>query len=311
MTELPSHESADTTVDDHKEYWIYTSLSIPLSVIAIYVWSSQVWYAVKTPDTKRFKARRLNYLNVLSATCAFLRAAVDFRLTVGVYSDIGCDLAIKFKLTNSVLTTLTVYTVLWLRQRAFYQHDTLKHLSSKIIRTISWSMSIVLFVGLTTTSALFFAVGKYVGNREQCTIYGEGPFYTVRWILMIGCTTSFQISLLALFVYPLVKHKVKTPQNRREDRIIPVVKRATVISVLCILADVLCGLIVLILDKAVVNMSTFIYDVHGVFTVVYIILSFPNYKVRLIPWRLGRSNRNETFSTGSTDTPGRVIVIEG
>ncbi|XP_039252316.2 uncharacterized protein LOC120329660 [Styela clava] len=336
VTKYPDVLSSNDTFNYGLEWLICAGLSAPLGLFSLYVAITQVAYcALKSGKTKKSSEKRrssstgsnshsgkanvqdkhafiLNAMCAIGAICAFLRAGVDFRLIFGNNTDLGCDLSIKFKLAAYALSLIAVYLVLWLRQRTFYQHPRLKHLSSKLIRVISWTMCILIVTGMGSTAILFFAVGRYVGVPNGCVVQ-KSKLTSIRWIILIGCTTFFQICLLTLFVYPLVKHNMSvrsgsTGGDKKKNPIIPLIQRATITSAICVATDIAFALIILILKREIVTMSTFIYDVNIVINAMCMIFSFPDWKVRLMPWRV---NSTEGQSTElSTDASSRNRTSE-
>lgn len=316
------------TFDYESEFWFCTGFSVPLAIGALYLCLTQILFCIykagcrmkvkgngtKHPHPKNSQNKHafvLNCMSAFAATCAFLRAGVDFRLTYGKYNDFGCDLSIKFKLVNYVFSLLSIYLVLWLRQRIFYEHPRLKHLSSKLIRFVSWSMSVVIVAGVIVTSVFFFGVGRYLGTPYGC-VPQKGPFTTIRWIILIGCTTMFQICLLTLFIYPLVKHRsnVKTGAGTgKKNIIIPLIRRAAITSFLCVASDIGFALLILLMKRKIVTMSTFVYDVNIVFNAVCMVLSFPDWRVRLMPWKITKEEIVESdYSTEGLSRTGETNI---
>lgn len=311
------------------EFWICTGFSVPLSLGALYLGLTQIVFFFKKGNFGKNKkstrkssaslapsrslnnnAAILNFMIAFGCTCAFLRAAVDFRLPYGRHNDFGCNLAIKYKSVNYILSLLSMYLVLWFRQRVFYQHPRLKHLSSKLIRFVSWAMCFVMIATMLATSVIFFGVGKYVGVIKGCTVHG--PLASSRWVMLIGCTSIFQIFLVGLFIYPLMKHKRAVQQSfarKKNDIIIQLIQRATVTSVLSVVSDVGFGLLILFLRRDIVTFSTFVCDVNIVFNAICVVMSFPDWKMRLLPWRV-RPNDVPVVTEQCVDGQSKVLPID-
>lgn len=297
------------SIDD--SFWIFTAITAPISVIALYVCTTQIlfciaksttWERKMNPNNLRLQRQNsdgdieityasvLNSMSAFATTCAFLRAAVDFRLVLSDHSDFGCDISMKFKLACHIAALLCVYLILWLRQRIFYHHPRLKHLTSKFVRFVSLMMSIVIICGLLLTLALFVGAGKYEGTSHGCEVI-NGPLVKTRWIVLISCTVMFQICLLSLFIYPLIKHtstmqRSRTATKVRRDMIMSLVKRAAATSTLCMLSDVLSTVLVVFTRERIINLTSFIYDVNIIVNGFCMVMSFPDWKQRLRSWRL-------------------------
>lgn len=306
--------------DKGLEFWVYTGFCVPLSLGALYLSVTQIIFLVEKeyfgcksatkwrkngPSTRKKTHRALknnavilNSMSAFGAVCAFLRAGIDLRHFYGRNNDFGCNVAIKFKLAIYFLSLISIYMVLWLRQRVFYQHPRLKHLSSKFIRFVSWSICVVMISGMLAVSVIFLGVGKYAGLSTGCTI--RGPITSSRWIILIGCTSVFQVCLLALFIYPLLKHKRGVRRSiafKKNDIIIHLMQRATVTSILSVATDIGFALLIFFADRDAVTMSTFVCDVNIVFNAFCTVMSFPDWKARLMPWKIRRKERPESEHT--------------
>lgn len=328
LTEIDENSTTIGNVD--LEFWICTGFTVPLSLGALYLALTQMIFFFKkgsfgmnskptwktsssNPTPSRGlnnNAAILNFMIAFGCTCAFLRAAIDFRLPYGRHNDFGCNLAIKYKSGNYILSLLSMYLVLWFRQRVFYQHPRLKHLSSKLIRFVSWAMCFVMIATMLATAVIFFGVGSYVGVIKGCTV--RGPLTSSRWVMLIGCTSIFQIFLLVLFIYPLMKHKREVQRSftcKKNDIIIQLIKRATVTSILSVVSDVGFGLLILFLRREIVTISTFVCDVNIVFNAICVVMSFPDWKLRLLPWRIS-SNGVPAVTENCTDGQSKVLPID-
>lgn len=323
-----THETT-TQFYDYELEWIFCeALTIPFALLALYLTITQIFFSIRkqkaimpgrrissssTSASNRQSSANasqqhvlvLNLLLIFSSFCALCRAGIDFRLAYGRFNDFGCDLAIKFKLAFYALGIIASYMVLWLRQRIFYQNPRLVHLSSRFVRFLSWSMSIFIIVGLSSTAVLFFAVGKYLGTPQGCVV--QESFVTkIRWYILIISTTFFQIALMSLFIYPLIKHhlslkSIKISSNQKNP-IIPMIKRSTIMAALCIGTDLFSAFIVVIRKQEVVTMSTFLYDVNIVMNVFFVILSFPDWKLRIMPWNMTQYESQTTEESATTSS---------
>lgn len=284
---------------DYNMEWIVTeSLTVPLAVLALYLAITQIAYCVierrnaasteEPGRNKNKKAKRAVILNVMlafAAVFAFLRVGIDLRLPLGRFNDYGCDVGIKFKLFNYVISINLLYLLLWLRQRIFYSHPTMKFLNTRLIRFFGWSTAAIILLGLISTSTIFLVAGKYVGTQWGCVIH-DSPLIKIRWMIMISCTIVSQLLLLSLFVYPLVKHRLRSSVSRgsstHSDSIIQLIKRATVTTAICIATDLGFALVIFKFAHKIMTMTTFLYDVNILVNVICVICSFPNWRVRML-----------------------------
>lgn len=314
-TSLSNTTNEPHNIDD--KFWIFTAVTPPISAVALYICITQIlfciaksnlWQRKRNPNNLKRLQRSINdgdietsYANVLNAmsafgtACAFLRPAVDFRLILSNHDDLGCDLSMKFKLACHISALLCIYLILWLRQRIFYHHPRLKHLTSKFVRFVSFTMSIVIICGLLLTLALFLGAGKYQGSNKGCVV-SQGPLLRTRWIVLISCTITFHVCLLSLFIYPLIKHTSAMSRNTTGDRrdvIMSLVKRAAATSSLCVLSDVLSTSLAIVTRERIISTSSFIYDVNIVVNGFCMVMSFPDWKQRLCSWRLFKKRQEQ------------------
>lgn len=314
------------TENEDLEFWIFTGINVPVTLAALYVCITQIIFCIKKAKlSRKFKRKHrnsdetargkygtlLNIMSALGTLGAFLRAAVDFRLIYGRDSDFGCDLTAKFKISNYTLTFTSIYLVLWLRQRVFYEHPGLRHLSSKLVRFVSWAMVIGIFLAIVGASGIFFAQGKYYGTPQGCAI-PTGPLVVVRWVFVMVCTAIFQTCLLALFMYPLIKHRSMAYAQTRateggRNTIIRLVRRATVTSLSCVLSDVCFAFLVIGIARETMAFETFFYDFNAVFNAFCMVMSFGDWRTRLMPWRLREGAVNVERDLSSQDHYSRTI----
>lgn len=291
---------------------IFAVLSAPLSVIALYLFTTQIVFSClkenqprnyehqmsRSGSRRSFKtnqngarfSRILNVMTSCGALGAFLEAAVDFRYTFGRDNDLGCQLSLKFKVGCHSIVLLSVYLVFWLRQRILYQHRGMKHLSTKFTRFMSLAMLAVIVCGLALSSVIFIISGRYRGSTNGCAQH-TGSMLEIRWIIVMGCTAIFHICLLILFIHPLIKHSYrvkKTSISTNDNSLIPLVQRATVAAVLCVLSDITAALFVMLFKEDIIIASVFVCDAFTVFNVFCMIFSFGDWKTRLRPWHLNK-----------------------
>lgn len=317
----PANGSGQNSIDSvDVEFRIFTGISVAVTLAALYLCITQLIFCIMKAAKYKKQHRHcggansvehgtiLNVMSAVGALGALLRVGVDFRLIYGRGSDFGCDLTSKFKIASYALTFTSIYLVLWLRQRVFYAHSRLRHLSSKLIRFVSWTMLIGVILAIVGASTMFLAQGLYFGTPYGCAI-PTGPLVIVQWIFVMTCTAIFQTCLLALFMYPLVKHRMaskKTKASRNsQSTIISLLKRATVTSLACVLSDVCFAFLVIGMQRKTMAFETFCYDLNAVFNAFCMVMSFGNWRTRLMPWlvRRGEVDIERDLNTWHDDRP--------
>nr|XP_039263114.1 uncharacterized protein LOC120339108 [Styela clava] len=314
--------------DYETEWWVCAGLSIPLGIFSLYIAVAQIAYCVlertgrsqNDAQTRNSESRNtvntkyafsLNILCATGAVGAFMRAGIDLRFTLGRNTDLGCEASIKYKIFGYSISIFSVYSVLWLRQRIFYQNSQFIHLSSKFIKFASWSMSVVIVLGVSSTTILFAVDGRYIGVPGGCILQNT-KLATFRWVILIAWTTFFQVCLLSLFVYPLLKHRrtrAIKPGDGKKNRILSLLKRATCTASICIASDIGFALIILFTRKDTVTTTTYLYDVNIVINTMCMIFSFPNWRTRLMPWHLKRATKNQESTEAVTAPQSHSSVV--
>lgn len=304
-------------------------LTVPLGLIALYIIGSQIAYLIlrknrnkitniprcyTAEDAKESErhAYIISLLCIIAAFTAFLRVGIDLRLIYGVHDNFGCDISIKFKVVQYASSLFAIYLVLWMRQRLFYRDPRLKHLSSKFIQTLSWNMGFILLASGLVAIGIFLLGVRYKATSVGCRTI-PGPLNKTRWIVLGTGTVLFQICFLCLFLYPLGKHQQDMKRFGRTqgqgNPVIKLVKRATVITIICILTDMVTVAVILFIDKNGMQ-STRIYGINLVINVVCLIFSFPDWRERLMPWIMLKEIEREiaviVISRNGTETLGQV-----
>lgn len=286
---------------EYLEWFVLEIVAIPLAVIVLYVTVSQSIYLVKRRRkdnssanfSRTYVRTRDSTVTLITATCiaaaatAFLRLGVDFCIIFGYYeSNFECEFSRLFKVIFYSISLTTVYAALWLKQRIFYQDPRLKPLSSKFIQILSWA-TILLIVSSGFSVSLLFVIGvRFKSSPIGCLYENVISFAKQRWILLILLTLLYQICLLTLLLYPIVKQYQSMRRNSTEVNplMIRLLKKATATTLACMVSDTTCAIVAMIIHHNQVD--NFLYDLNITINVISLILSFPDWKMRLMPWRM-------------------------
>lgn len=288
-------------------------IGIFLGLITLYLLGAQVGYLVMTK--RKGKSRRASNLRrrnsvsqinehfdaivimcIFASLGALARVSIDPRNIYGHDNDFGCYFSAAYEFVAYLLCVTAIYSVLWLRQRIFYRDPRLQNLSSKFVRLLSWLMIIFLVSTAIGAIILFLISSTQEGSPIGClTIPTDvDPKYRFLPIVLV---VLYQALLLGLFIYPLIKHQQSinalNTSTERRNPMITLIKRATVTSVACILTDTASGLLLLVL-KSGDPLGKLFYDVNLVINVICLIFSFPDWRKRLMPWRIKTEIRGET-----------------
>lgn len=175
-----------------------------------------------------------------------------------------------------VIVLFAIYGVIWIRQRSIYRIPFLDHLTTNITRFIS--KYFIIYGALMALLILcWFIVDPFVG-------------IPLAFILMLF-PLSFQLPLLILSIYPLIKaiHFNRTSTIKTDRKYVQLLKRVTILSAICIASDM--TMAVSFLDpSSAVRFSLCHLDL--IVNLICVNLISSDWKSRLVPWiRLCRRNQ--------------------
>ena len=122
-----------------------------------------------------------------------------------------CEIIMDISAVAYVLGFMVVYLFLWMRQHYIYKQPSIASINTKTIRFLSWACFTYIILGAIAVIFLFVKDADHRPTSIGC--------YTRRNVTNVNKTTSFnvyyfssavlvlaQISVLALLVYPLIRH---------------------------------------------------------------------------------------------------------
>ena len=210
-----------------------------------------------------------------------------------VENDRLCEILMDFSIAAFGIGLLSIYVYLWLRQRALYLQPFVSCLYTKPIKLLSWSLLFFLVTGDLLTVTLYVVSETYAGSSNGCvniqSDMGYIPHYVAAGIQIIA-----QVLLLALYLYPLIKHKkiqksirqsnsrTRLPKSRgaSKDKVLLAVRR----SFWCAFACVIFALLAMVIASFAISiyvprvMTNVVFDFSLILTVLFIIMSFESYK---------------------------------
>ena len=107
----------------------------------------------------------------------------------------------------------------------------------------------------------------------------------ISWIIL---SIVMQVSLLGLFIYPLVKQLSwnKNQQGMQNHRMLQLVKKAVILASVCLVADICTLISISLVYGEDTNIPTFPYDVNLVINHLVTIVCFSFWRKLLWPWRV-------------------------
>ncbi|CAK8688118.1 unnamed protein product [Clavelina lepadiformis] len=201
----------------------------------------------------------------------------------GNYTYDYCDVVLKAKFYLTAIAVLGIYGFLWTRQNFCYADPAMKHLTSCAVKTCSWLSFGLILCAQVVGTLLFTFTRFYAMTYQGCDVdhYTVEPF--VPWLWIAGCTVGFQVILLCLFVYPLMKHRssVNSGVRGNSGAFLRLIKRATVTTVVCVVTDITSTLLILLVHDQFNIVPTLVFDLSIVINITCILAAFKGWQGRL------------------------------
>ena len=196
-------------------------------------------------------------------------------------------------LFNFALTIGTgmVFLFLWFRQRILYIHPSLKTLNNKCLEIFSIGIIVVwLLFYIALYPTYFILVQFYYVANNGCIVKEETlDFYIKITLFWVAVSILMQLSLLFLFVYPILTGTMKRGHQSSEQRstaLMRRVKKAIVLTSITFGTDIITVIIALIFRTEYSIGFVFHFGGNLVINHLVTIACFDNWKQLLWPWTL-------------------------
>lgn len=135
-----------------------------------------------------------------------------------------CEAILDFGNICYFTSMTAVYIFLWIRQRALYGHPAMKRLAGKYVNYISWATLVVL-TGAGIAVLLWFVIpNDYTHSKNGCVVKSisinsttEESSYSMDYIVLLSLLIIAQVSLLSLFIYPMIRNNAIQSHNLRRS----------------------------------------------------------------------------------------------
>ena len=202
-------------------YWLVSEfILIFLTIITIYLLICLLHYAATAKCrpgreiTGSKKGKTLFQMCLISVFMAIGRLVADQVVALyGWQSDGGCSIGVAASAVFYSLSLYPAYIFLWLRQNIFYSSPVLSHVLNPLINTVSWVTLVVMLLGGAIITA-FYTIPeingwKYVASQTGCRDVADLNGFELLPTVLVCFTVAFQLSLLCLFIYPLLSKKTR------------------------------------------------------------------------------------------------------
>lgn len=284
--------------------WMMTIYQLYLIVVLTY-------YACIVASFKTARVRtgeeqyssRFSQLLLLSAIVVFLRIFLNVD-TVWESTGIQYTILKILKYIGTAGSLTLIYSILWLRQKILYTHRLTEHLSTNFTRILVWGVFVLLIIACVMNAIFFIYPDTYVSSPYECLFHDRQTSYaTMKWIVLMVSMGFFQVLLLSLFVYPLVKQaKIMDSKQAKVNNLYKtIIKRVILSTCICILSDAAATMTTLIMKSVISHDTTdFLFDLTLFINELSVIYSFGDWKARMFPMlpssrQLRHKNRHISF----------------
>jgi len=231
----------------------------------------------------------ISIIIIAGAICSLVFVASQFPLVVSPKSSF-CNNYYYINVLSFGFAVFCIYFALWYRVFVvFYRNKFMRQSIEKYLQYINTSAMPLLCAMVISNIAVFLSSPGYVsagcGCKAIVSVDGNPLNLTIRWVILITCTLVFQIVLLFSFIHPLNLHRKKMLQSGKEYKAtIPLVKRAAIVGVICIMSDLInFGFAVFFRSSTV-----YIYDIvvrcNILVNLVGTIVAFADWREKLFPF---------------------------
>ena len=305
-------------------WYVDIVLNSILVITSLYLLLALTFHELKTRRKERFfnlsTEKRYGVLSkytcILIALVSFLRQSLSFTSWWTDFYIVNLNLPIsKIEVSCNALPSLynlallagttLVFLFLWFRQKIFYIHPSLKILGYRWIKFFSYGVIIIWFSFFLALFPSFFVLVRFhyivkIGCVVDPETLDPHTYLAIAWVAM---SILMQISLLFLFVYPILKRTSWRSQqnNKRSSEILMRrVKKAIILTSIAFATDLLTILINRFMSMENTRSPTFEFGFNLLINHLVTIACFDYWKQILWPWNLTSRKQSENSSRAFT-----------
>ena len=293
------------------EYWISNiAICSLVTLIFVYILLALVYHEIRVEKPRQIGFSQLSiekryrvlskYTCILIAIAALLLyvSLVSKWLAEGTTIFNGSNLTAAAETVCVVFNPITnvavtggnglVYLFLWLRQRVIYVHPSLKVLNNKCVSAFSFVVLILLILfWISLLIAYFVMVHYHLDRKSGCIIDNDSVQpYSKMVFTWTAVSILMQISLLSLFIYPILK-QARWRDHQINSILMKRVKKAVVFSIICLGTDIVTIVVyTFFATDCFANSAIWVYSINLLINHLITIGCFDHWKKLLWPWNV-------------------------
>ena len=241
------------------------------------------------------------------------------------YLEIFCHVLPRARVSILIVATGLTYLFLWERQRVFYISPSLKTLNSKFIKVTSYLVFIFWIAYFIPIIIIYCSTVNYELELPVTCRPGRDSLPRYRNIIVSWHIVSvlMQFALLGLFINPLWNRVVILNNNTRRSTkkgrgskkvsvtgLMNRIRRAVILTIVCLVSDILSGVSVILLYQLNSNNFSFPYNVNLIVNLFATIGCFDNWQMIIWPCTKKEALRRGSNIPKSTSvTPANSISV--
>lgn len=251
----------------------------------------------------RKKEELMRRFLLISAFVIFVRQIVGtLEISEGFASSDMCSVLTKLEMVLFAMGFWLIYCVLWMRQRVLYDSCLSDQVSTMFTRTLSGSVIVIMTLMIAGGVVINTSTREYVSSEFGCILKNNSN-KLLAWVSNIVSVLLFQLILLFLFIYPILKQfnqSNASRTNRLSSTILNLLRRVVIAASIDIVLDIVLLTMrqrrfdnLLSLSSRVINFDYLIL----VKSCICVICGFSDWKMRLFPFACCKSNDGANVSS--------------
>ena len=291
-------------------YWITnTAICSLVSLISFYILFALLYHEIRVekscqigilqlPIEKRYSVlSKYACISIAIASLVLFVSSVTYWLVEGIAifngsnqtaAETVCVVFSRIIVSAVIVINGLVCLFLWLRQRVIYVHPSLKVLNNKYVSVFSFVVLILWILFWISLLTAYFIKVQYDRNRNIGCIIARDVVkpYSKMVFIWTALSILMQISMLGLFIYPILK-QARWRDEQNNPNLMRRVKKAVVFTSICIGTDIAAIVVYrFFATECVANSAIWVYSINLLINHLITIGCFDHWKELLWPWNV-------------------------
>lgn len=193
-----------------------------------------------------------------------------------------CELLLDISNAFYTIAVAATYGFLWYRQRFIYKLPVIRDMTGTLARVINWIVLFIMLGSYVTLFCVYSIPPIYSWNEAGCILKTNQSRNDIkarasRYYIIISIMIAWQVTLVSLFVYPmvLIKRKQLPCSTRHKDVVKNVIRRSIICAVIAASSDLATGTVAALIPMYYpVSVATSLYDLSLQINVFCVIATF-------------------------------------